>query len=104
VSDFRLQIDGLDCSRVDSIDALTISLDVPTVGPPAFMQCLLLAQSRLVDAINRCPLLGVKRTLFEHSEMSASDPKRTSPRLLCCDAVDIHHKSMTVFAGIDSGG
>jgi hypothetical protein len=29
VSDFRLQIDGLDCTRVDSIDALTISLDLP---------------------------------------------------------------------------
>src|SRR5262245_47326895 len=31
--------------------------------------------------------------------MSAFDPKRTSPRLLCCNALDTHHKSMTVRQG-----
>src|SRR6516165_6428372 len=31
--------------------------------------------------------------------MSAFDPKRTSARLLCCDSVDTHHKSMTVRQG-----
>jgi hypothetical protein len=30
VSDFRLQIDGLDCTGVNAIDALTISIDLPS--------------------------------------------------------------------------
>jgi hypothetical protein len=40
-------------------------------------QCLLLAQSGHLNALSRCPLSGVKRTLIGHAVMSAIDPKRT---------------------------
>src|SRR6516162_5722513 len=36
------------------------------------------AQSKHLDPLKQCPLLGVERTLAEYSEMSAYDPKRTS--------------------------
>src|SRR5215467_8905814 len=44
------------------------------VGPN---ECPLLAQSRGLAALSRCPLLGVKQTLVEHAAMSAFDPKET---------------------------
>jgi len=40
-------------------------------------RCLLLAQSGHCHRAERCPLLGVKRTLAGHVSMSAFDPKRT---------------------------
>ena len=40
-------------------------------------RCPLLAQSGHPDALNQCPLLGVKRTLVAPPPMSAFDPKRT---------------------------
>src|SRR5262249_940651 len=47
-------------------------------GPQLFKSgCLLLAQSGRPDALNQCPLLGVKRTLRRRTPMSAFDPKRT---------------------------
>jgi hypothetical protein len=47
------------------------------------LQCMspLLAQSGHADTLNRCPLLGVKRTWLEPAAMSAFDPKRTSALL-----------------------
>ena len=39
-----------------------------------------MAQSKHLDPLKQCPLLGVERTLAEYSEMSAYDPKRTSTR------------------------
>jgi hypothetical protein len=36
-----------------------------------------MAQSRHPDALNQCPLSGVKQTLIEYAAMSAFDPKRT---------------------------
>jgi hypothetical protein len=39
-------------------------------------QCRSLAQSRHPDALNKCPLSGVKQTFIGHP-MSAFDPKRT---------------------------
>jgi hypothetical protein len=44
-------------------------------------ECPLLAQSEHPDALNQCPLLGVKRTLPKRPPMSAFDPKRTLIRL-----------------------
>jgi hypothetical protein len=38
----------------------------------------LLAQSGHLDAVDQCPLLGVKRTCLFALHMSAIDPKRTS--------------------------
>jgi hypothetical protein len=46
----------------------------------------LLAQSGHADTLNRCPLLGVKRTSQLLSRMSANDPLRTSAVQFCCDA------------------
>src|SRR5262249_53511730 len=46
-------------------------------GPRRPTECPLLAQSRHPDALNQCPLLGVKRTLVGGATMSAFDPKRT---------------------------
>src|SRR6516165_553047 len=52
--------------------------------------CLLLAQSGHPDALNQCPLLGVKRTSRGHAPMSGFfDPKRTLAAQICCDAQ--HH-------------
>jgi enamine deaminase RidA (YjgF/YER057c/UK114 family) len=47
------------------------------------LQCmsLLLAQSGHHDTINQCPLLGVKRTSVELSEMSAIERHETGPRM-----------------------
>ena len=47
---------------------------------------LSLAQSGHRDALNQCPLLGVKRTLIGGAPMSAIDPKRTSATQDCCRA------------------
>jgi len=41
-------------------------------------ECPLLARSGLLNAINRCLLSGVKRTLLQLTSMSAFDPKPTS--------------------------
>src|SRR5262249_29356397 len=43
------------------------------------MTCPLLAQSGHPQALNQCPLLGVKRTLRGRTPMSAFDPKRAFP-------------------------
>src|SRR6516165_10417501 len=40
--------------------------------------CPLLTHSGHSNALNRCLLLGVKRTLIGDAAMSANDPKRTS--------------------------
>ena len=42
----------------------------------SLLECPRLAQSGRPNSVNRCPLLGVKRTLVEHSEMSAYDRRR----------------------------
>ena len=47
-------------------------------------ECLLLAQSRHGDRVQRCPLLGVKRTSRDADPMSAFDPKWTSAAQDCC--------------------
>ena len=39
-------------------------------------ECPLLAQSGHRDALNQCPLLGVKRTCLVQVAMTANDPKR----------------------------
>jgi len=49
---------------------------VPVLAPNRG-QCPLLAQSGHPDALNQCPLLGVKRTSSGLDPMSAYDPKRT---------------------------
>ena len=49
-------------------------------------RCPLLAHSGHPDALNQCPLLGVKRTSLGHASMSAFDPKRTFGREDCCHA------------------
>src|SRR5262249_23354605 len=46
----------------------------------------LLARSSLLNAIDQCPLLGVKRTLLGDAAMSANDPKRTSATPDFCSA------------------
>src|SRR6516225_8811150 len=44
---------------------------------------LFLAQSRHLNALSQCPLLGIKRTLVGDAAMSAFDPKRTFDHCVC---------------------
>jgi hypothetical protein len=55
-------------------------------------ECPLLARSGLLNAINRCLLSGVKRTLLQLTSMSAFDPKRTFAPKICCDAQRTHRR------------
>jgi len=48
-----------------------------TLCVTALRQRPLLAQSGHQTALNRCPLLGVKRTLLQLTSMSVIDPKQT---------------------------
>src|SRR5262249_59352328 len=58
----------------------------PSGAHTAAVECPLLAQSRLLDAIHQCLLLGVKRTSGRRTSMSAFDPKRTFDPGDCCHA------------------
>jgi hypothetical protein len=52
------------------------AIPVPSLALIAAVS-LSLAQSGHRDALNQCPLLGVKRTSVGDAAMSAFDPKRT---------------------------
>jgi hypothetical protein len=70
------------CSRLKQVDTSTRSGWAVSYrrlgGVLNYDMCPLLAQSGHYVRGSECPLLGVKRTLRLHCEMSAFDPKRTS--------------------------
>ena len=87
--------------RVDGVSGRVPVLHLVTSGrayhsrPSFFLSIALRSSSvsrrpriiqRHPDALNQCPLLGVKRTLPKRPPMSAFDPKRTLAAQDCCRA------------------
>jgi len=69
-------VDDLACLKLSQAGALDGRDVYKTSGAAALT--VRLARSGLPNALNQCPLSGVKRTLVGGASMSAFDPKRTS--------------------------